>query len=279
MRLFGLYIYNLNSERKKIADSIIAYLERFDIHVVIPLNTAVSLGKNDLGVNEKDFWALPEVIIVIGGDGSLLGAARHTVNSQIPLLGINMGKLGFLAETNQNEIFDALQHLINKDYSIQKRMMLNCYVDGEPVGMVLNDVVLSRHSIARMISIDVFVNDEHIDTYRADGIIVATPTGSTAYSLSAGGPVLGPEMDCILLTPICPHSLSTRSIVLDSNNIVTMKIIAADSDTVLTLDGQKTIKVTTENNILIKKSNNYSNFIKYKQDHFFSTLKQTLSNN
>ena len=245
----------------------------------MPNKIAQQLNRLDLSISDDDFWEKPETIIVIGGDGSLLGAARHTVRSQVPLLGINMGKLGFLAETEQNEVHEAIEHLITNNYSIQKRMMMDCFIDEKHAGTVLNDVVLSRHSIARMISIDVAVNEEHIDTYRADGIIIATPTGSTAYSLSAGGPVLGPELDCFLLTPICPHSLSARSIVLNSNNTVRLNVKVAEPDTVLTLDGQKTIRITTNNSIIIKKSKLYSNFIKYKKNHFFSTLKQSLSNN
>ena len=279
MRRFGLYVYNLNDERKKIVDAIIHMLTASGIEVVIPESIAHLIGRDDFAVQNDVFWNEPEVIIVIGGDGSLLGAARHTINSQIPLLGINMGKLGFLAETEPSMVDEAVNHLIRRDYQVQKRMMIDCFINQNKVGTVLNDVVLSRHSIARMISIDVDVNQESIDTYRADGIIVATPTGSTAYSLSAGGPVLGPEMQCLLITPICPHSLTTRSIVLNSYNTINMRVVAADSDIVLTMDGQKTFQVTTSDLITIKQSESYANFVKYRPDHFFSTLKQTLINN
>jgi len=219
-------------------------------------------------------------VLVIGGDGTILSVARQVAHLSIPVLGINMGRLGFLAEVNPLYYVDALKNLINGNYTIEERTMLEAEVfknDKDPQKLIaLNDIVISKNSFARLLRFNVFVNEEHFGTFQADGAIVASPTGSTAYSLSAGGPLVYPGLDVMLVTPICAHVLSARPLVVAGNDVIRIELDSSHSDIAITADGQDNIKLNEHDIILVKKAPYKTRFIKVENKSFYGVLKDRL---
>lgn len=224
-----------------------------------------------------------DTVIVIGGDGSIIHAAKHAAVSQKPILGINLGRVGFVAGLEPDEL-DKLSDLIEGNFKIEKRMMLEINVkanadDEEQKIFALNDAIISRGVLSRIIDLEVSCNGNKISQYRSDGIIISTPTGSTAYSLSAGGPVIEPRMRCILLTPICSHALFSRSVVFSDNT--NLKISAGDqsdsSEIYLSVDGETSVKLYEDFNVSIKPSNIDVSLIKLKDRDFYKILNEKLS--
>ncbi|PKM50032.1 MAG: NAD(+) kinase [Firmicutes bacterium HGW-Firmicutes-7] len=225
--------------------------------------------------------------IVLGGDGTILHAARDLAAYNLPILGVNLGHLGFLAEVDAMDIFSTLNDLCSSRYTIEDRMMLHTTVEEnnhvKRIGLALNDVVVSRASISRMLGYSVFVNDELVNHYYADGIIVSTPTGSTAYNLSAGGPILAPSNEMIVITPICPHSLTARSLVISSKDQVRINFqhnrISHENDLQITIDGQQVISITNDAEIVIEQSDVYTHLVKLNSVNFYSLLRKKLGSN
>jgi len=206
--------------------------------------TAAELADEGTPVSHRnDLPAQVDLVIALGGDGTLLSVARSAAEAGTPVLGINYGNLGFLTLTPREEIYEALEQVFEGEFTSSSRMMLRASIeraDGSVVSWdVLNDAVVNKTSLARIIEYEVAVNDEFVSRYRADGLIVATPTGSTAYSLSAGGPLIMPEMDALVVCPISPHSLANRPLVLPADAQISVNLITSDQDIVLTLDGQE----------------------------------------
>ena len=278
MQCVGLYVYKTTQSRIEAARLFVRCMTSLGVRIMMKRTLAGEIGREDLGVEADVLWSKPEAVIVLGGDGTLLGAARHALAAQIPILGVNMGKLGFLSEAELYDLPACAARLVAGDYRVEKRMVLECLIDGEVVGTALNDAVLSRHSIARMMTIKTCVDGQLIDVYRADGMIVSTPTGSTAYSLSAGGPIVSPNVSCIVLSPICPHSLSSRSIVVNAECVLSLCAQACEkSDAVLTLDGQKTVAVAKDSAVEIRQCALGAKFIRFEDDSFFRVLRRKLS--
>jgi len=216
-----------------------------------------------------------DCVLVLGGDGTLLRAAGELAHLNIPFLGINMGNLGFLAEVDRGHIESALDKIINGEYIIEKRMMLD---GGE--NSALNDVVIIGNKSMQLIYFDLYVNGLKLTNYVADGMVVSTPTGSTGYNLSAGGPIIEPRADMILLTPLCAHSMRSRSIILSSDDEVVIEITKGKNDEEQAVDavfdGHKRILMKTGDRIRITKSEKSTSIIKISELNFFEILKQKL---
>lgn len=221
-----------------------------------------------------------DLVIAVGGDGTIIHCARHAAAEEKPILGINVGRLGFVAGLETNEL-DMLWKLAEGDYIIENRMMLDVRFEqeGKPVlYQALNDAVLMRGALSNILDFKVNFNGTNVGNYRADGLIVATPTGSTAYSLSAGGPVVEPSLKCLLLTPICPHSLMTRPVVFDSEARLSIQASSSyDSQIYLTLDGDHVIQISDHQNIDICRSDQTARIIKLKQDNFYQIVNDKLA--
>lgn len=221
-----------------------------------------------------------DVVIAVGGDGSIIHAAKHASRYNKPILGINLGRIGFVSGLEIDEIH-LLKRLTDGTYKIENRSML--YVSVEHKDEVkefesLNDIVISRGTLSSIIDIYVSLNDHKMAEYRADGLIAATPTGSTAYSLSAGGPIIDPKMECILLTPVCPHSLSSRPIILDKDQYISISLRLRDEDSVfITVDGRESLRVGEDFKINIKISEKKVRLIKFNNDDFYKVLRKKLS--
>lgn len=202
-------------------------------------------------------WAGADLILALGGDGTLLHAARRAAPLGVPVLGVNLGRLGFLAEVEASELPSMLKRLAQGAYQVEERMMLEATLRGDEPGLsgepllALNDVVLARSTFARMVRIEVRASGSVIGLFAADGLIVATPTGSTAYSLSAGGPIVHPLLDCLVITPICPHSLAVRTVVVRPEETVEVAVAGPAEDLVLTVDGQLSGSVRAGRQVLV----------------------------
>ena len=223
-----------------------------------------------------------ECAVVLGGDGTLIHVARKLAEKKIPVFGINTGNLGFLTHADSGKARTALDSLIAGEYCIEERMMLEASVDGTVFGTALNDVVLTRNGFSRIISVGISVNGKPVCNYRGDGVIVATPTGSTGYNLSAGGPVVAPKTELFLITPICPHSLSARSILLSAEDelhiVIREEKKTQDEEAILTLDGQRAKDLSAEDKIVIRKSGKKAYFIQLNENSFFDALHRKLGN-
>ena len=237
--------------------------------------------------NSADASLIPgdiQCVIVLGGDGTLIQAARDLAQLEIPVFGINLGTIGYLTEIDKEQAFPAIDKLLNDEYYIEKRMILNgsVYRDDTLIysQIALNDIVLARAGSLRIINFDIYVNGEYLITYPADGLIISTPTGSTAYNLSAGGPIIRPQTECVVMTPVCPHVLNKSSVVFGGDDILEIRLNEPRTgieERVVTFDGAHNMELVTGDRILIEKSQLYARFIRIEQHNFLQILRNKLS--
>ena len=219
-----------------------------------------------------------DVIAVLGGDGTILAALNYSLRRDIPILGINLGRVGFLAEAEaEDDIQEKIDRLEKDEFFIEERMLLT--VEGMKGSYALNDVVVARrNAVAGVLSVEMTDNDTLIDRVSGDGIIVSTPTGSTAYSLSSGGPVVAPTLDCLLITPICPHTLNARCVVTGADDVIKLRVLDRSGDACVVFDGWRTFNLGNDTNeITVKKSDKRARFIRFTQRNYFGLLHQKLS--
>jgi len=219
-------------------------------------------------------------MVVLGGDGTFLSVARFIGNRDIPLMGVKFGEVGFLAETTEDKLSDAVTAVLEGKYSIQKRARLDIKVmrnNKQIIDVdVLNDAVINKSALSRLASCAVFLDSTYLTTYRADGLIVGTPTGSTAYSLAAGGPVVHPAVPSIILTPICPFTLTNRPLIIPDSTKIEIRLEGSPEDIILTLDGQEGFEMDPGDKIFIKKSRNDIKMISFENHSYFKILKTRL---
>lgn len=280
MARFGIVVNLTKDKDLKVTSSITQWLQDRNCRVILTTDIANELGKPELGHSLAEMYKQSDFIIVLGGDGTLLGAARQLPWLQIPILGINMGHLGFITEVEIKDIFNSLEKIISKQYRVEDRMMLEVVIIKEEKVVetiyCLNDAGITRGTLSRMVKLKTFINDDYIDTYFSDGLIISTPTGSTAYSLSAGGPIISPGVKVILLTPICPHSLSSRSIVVSDEDRIKIEILDDFQDVYLTSDGQQGHELKSGDRVIIKKAPFSAKLIKVSDRNFYDVLRTKL---
>ena len=232
-------------------------------------------------LDENALFTAADILIVLGGDGTILSVAGRASESQIPILGINLGHVGFLAEVEPDNMDLAISKILSKNYIIENRAMLSGSVirKGDTIASfdALNDIVVSRASFAKLIALSIEANGKQLDSFCADGVIIATATGSTAYSLSAGGPVLSPMLDAIVLTPVCAHNMHSKPMVLPASDVITVSL-SRDStqDSFVSYDGLAAVAVTKGDKIVIKKSDKITRLIKITDNSFYTTVKSKL---
>ena len=221
-----------------------------------------------------------EMIIVLGGDGTLLSVARQVWNKNIPILGVNLGGLGFLTEIALDELYPVLEKVLQDDFEINERDVLNAEVirRGERIAefIVLNDAVINKGALARIIDLETTVNGEYLSTFRSDGLIISTPTGSTAYNLSAGGPIVFPSLHTIIITPICPHTLTIRPIIIPDHVRIRALLKSRDEEVTLTLDGQQGFTLEFEDVVEVRKAEGRILLIKSPYRRYFELLREKL---
>jgi NAD+ kinase len=224
--------------------------------------------------------SLVELIIVLGGDGTLLSVARLIESNNVPILGINLGSLGFLTEVTLDEMYFSLEQIQNNEFTTTQRLLLKAYVsrEEEPIAeySALNDVVITKSALARIIDLQTCINGQYMTTYKADGLIIGTPTGSTAYNLAAGGPIVHPNIQALLMTPICPHTLTNRPIVLPDTSIISITLKSENEDVFLTLDGQVGFALRYQDTVQIKKANHMISLISPPERNYFEVLRTKL---
>jgi NAD+ kinase len=231
-------------------------------------------------VNEEDVAAGVDLILVLGGDGTMIATARMIGDSEVPVIGVNYGGLGYLAEFPIEELFAALESILAGQYKVQKRVMMAVELWRGPElitrNRVLNDVVVNKSALARIIEIEAYLDAQFVNLFRADGLIVATPTGSTAYNLSAGGPVIYPSMNAVVITPICPFTLSNRPLVVPDESTIEVRLMTDKEDVSLTLDGQVGFPLKAFDRIVIRKSKTTFNLMQPPNRNYFDVLRDKL---
>ena len=261
------------------AARVIADLRQRGLAVCLDYATADRLDDRGQCVSKGDLGRHSNLLITFGGDGTLLSVARHAP-SNVPILGVNMGTLGFLTEVSLDEFPSMLERVLAGDYSAEPRVTFDVKVEGPEQDhrtyRVLNDATINKSALARIVEMRVTVSGVFVSNFRADGLIVATPTGSTAYNLSAGGPIIHPMMSAIVITPICPHMLTNRPIVLPDALNVEIRIAATNQEIFLTLDGQEGLPVTADDCIRVRKSANSVKLVRTGEKSYFDVLRAKL---
>jgi NAD+ kinase len=231
-------------------------------------------------IGREDIPTKVEMIIVLGGDGTLLSVARLVGDHNVPILGVNLGGLGFLTEITLEELYRVLEKVVQGDFITDERVVLNASVirRGERMAdfIVLNDAVINKGALARIIDLETTINGEYLTTFKSDGLILSTPTGSTAYNLSAGGPIVYPSLHCIIITPICPHTLTNRPIVIPDDVEIRAMLKTKQQEVILTLDGQQGFTLEFEDIVEVKKAEGHIFLIKSPYRHYFEVLREKL---
>lgn len=273
----------ISKPRKKDAAEILAslvdWLHKRDVEPLMDKETA-GLIDVETYYERQEIAALSEFIIVLGGDGTLLSVARHIGGRGTPILGVNLGSLGFLTEVTLEEMYPLLEEILAGKMRVVERVMLNASIlrDEKEAAryLVLNDVVINKGALARMILMETLVGGKYLNMYRADGLIISTPTGSTAYSLSAGGPIVYPTVGSLIISPICPHTLTNRPIVVPDNMDIEVTLRTENEDVLVTLDGQEGFPLKYMDTIVVKKSASKTKLILSPKKDYYQILRQKL---
>ena len=279
MKSIGIISKPHHAEAKRVLEELVPWLAERGKAVVMDVDTAALVGEAT-GVEKNRLPDEVAMIIVLGGDGTFLSVARLTEGRDVPLLGVNLGGLGFLTEVTQEQVFETLEEIFEGNYGVGERLLLQAHVhrDDERIAeyRALNDVVINKGALARIISLETYVNGAYVNTFAADGIIISTPTGSTAYNLAAGGPILSPELGAIIINPICPHTLTNRPLVLPED--VTVKVIlkAEGEDVLLTLDGQVGFALRYDDVVEVRKAPQTVKLIEPPRRNYFQVLRTKL---
>ncbi|MBM7622770.1 NAD(+)/NADH kinase [Sporohalobacter salinus] len=280
MERIGL-IPNPTKERAiKTVKKVINWLQERGIEYLIEQESAELVDELNKSSSCSRMVDEVDLVIVFGGDGTFLNTARNFANAEIPILGVNLGGLGFLTDIELSKLDSALEDLIANRFEIEERMMLEAEVirKGESIQKVVavNDVVVTKGSFSRIIKLKTYIDGEYLATYPADGLIVACPTGSTAYSLSAGGPIVNPKLNSLIVTPICPHTLSSRSIITAGDEVVEIEVEADHEDIKLTVDGQTGLKLISGDRVKIKHSDLVTRLVKLEDYNFYKILRNRI---
>jgi len=268
------------AEAQRVVRQVVEWLGARGLTVVLEKETAaLVLSTSVTSATKRELPGQVDALIVLGGDGTLLSMARAVGDLGVPILGVNLGGLGFLTATTLEEMLPALEALLAGGMAVEERMMLAVRVvrGGQPTGdyIALNDVVITKSAMSRIIDLAVSVDGRHATAYRADGLIISTPTGSTAYNLSAGGPILFPTMDAVVLTPIAPHTLSNRPIVLPGAQRIDVTL-RVDQEVMLTMDGQVGVPLRERDVVEVQKARARIRLMRFEQKDFFSVLRTKL---
>ncbi len=280
LKKIGIFAKKNHPDVELITADICARLQQEQIEVLLEDSLAEQIGQVN-GTAGDEIPALVDMVIVLGGDGTLISVARQIGDRNIPIVGVNLGQLGFLTEVTRDELPEMLDRIIAEDYQVSDRMMLDAAIrrDGEVVGKftVLNDVVINKGALARIIDMETCVDGRHLSSYKADGLIVSTPTGSTGYNLAAGGPIIYPDINSLLITPICPHMLTNRPIMIWSRSVIEIKVKFQDDVVFFTGDGQVGRKLLPGDIVEVRRSKSRTRLVASPTKDYFEILRTKLS--
>ena len=285
MERIGIIVKQNKPEAITLARNLVEWLQLKKIEVYIEeeikdLFYPPLAGPQLNSVEREEIPIHVEMIIVLGGDGTLLSVARLVGAREVPILGVNLGGLGFLTEITLEELYRVLERVIHEDFVTDERVVFNAAVirRGERIAefIVLNDAVINKGALARIIDLETTINGEYLTTFKSDGLIISTPTGSTAYNLSAGGPIVYPSLHCIIITPICPHTLTNRPIVIPDDVEIRAVLKTRQQEVILTLDGQQGFSLEFEDVVEVRKAEGRILLIKSPYRHYFEVLREKL---
>lgn len=280
IRTVGIVSKPRKEEICAVVPPLLKWLRAHKVEVLIDRETADCCGPAEKAASREDLPGRADLLIVLGGDGTLLAAARLLDDRQVPILPVNLGGLGFLTSVTLDELYPLLEQVLNGKHGISERMTLQAEVfRGNKVierQRALNDAVVSQAALARIIGFDVSVDGNYVARYRADGLIVSTPTGSTAYSLAAGGPILHPSLQAFVITPICPHMLTNRPLVISGSASVEVDFSASEEPVYLTLDGQTGVQLGPNDHVEVTKSANKVKLVRPMDKNYFEILRSKL---
>ena len=280
VRQVGVALKPNKPEAGAVVRDLLTWLRQRDREVLLDPAAAAACPNCGPGLSRAVMVAEADVVVVLGGDGTILSVARLMGARQVPILGVNLGGLGFLTEVTLPELFPALEAVLRDECAVSHRRMLAAEVRraGERVGEyeALNDIVITKTAPSRIVELETFVNGEYVATYRADGLIVATPTGSTAYCLSAGGPILYPTLPALVVIPICPHTLTNRPLVLPDGARVEVVQRSVGEDVHLTVDGQVDVQLQHRDTVVVGRSAHSVTLVKSPKLNYFEVLRTKL---
>lgn len=272
MRKFGIIVNATRDEDLVVTKKVIKYLISLNAEVFVENGINIDGAKN---LSKEDVFKNSDCIITIGGDGTIIHAAKPSAMEDKPIIGINCGKIGFIAELEKDEI-DLLSAIIEDKFDIEERTMLEAKVNDE-IYLCFNDAVIAGGTVSKIMEYTLYYGDKKVSDYRADGMVFSTPTGSTAYNLSAGGPIVDASMNCIIVTPVCSHSLSSKTMVFSNSSI--LRVITKTNECYLTVDGEMAIPIKPNSEIKISNSKQKVKLIKIKNSPFYEVLQTKLGGN
>lgn len=274
-------VLNVNKDKSfPNARKVYDWFQKRGVEVLIEEEAAGMMDLQETGASFSELREKVDLIILFGGDGTFLYTARNFMGSEVPLLGVNLGQLGFLTEIETEELEETMEKLVNGEYEIEKRLLLRIQIEreGETIvdSLALNDGVINRGANARMIGLEININDQFVNSYRADGLIIATPTGSTAYSLSAGGPLVNPCLEAIIVTPICPHTLYVRPLIVSATEKLAVRVSGDSQDMKITIDGNESHTLLAEDRIIIAAAEKTVSLLKLPGKTFYNILQEKM---
>ena len=279
MKRIGIIVKPESPDAQALLQELAPWLRTQGKEPMLDLPTAALAGET-ASYSTKDIATLADMLVVLGGDGTMLAAARLVEGRPIPILGVNAGGLGFLTAVTREEAFTALERVFSKSFSEEERLMLRARVirRGEEVmgASALNDAVISKGALSHMVQLEISINGQFVTRLRGDGLIVSTPTGSTAYSMAAGGPILNPSVHALILTPICPHTLTNRPIVIPQDVLLEVVLVSKDQGAAATFDGQVGIALQPGDTVEIRASNSKTRLIRFPDRSYYNMLSNKL---
>ena len=265
-----------------VLDRIFRFFSERDVQLMLPMHEARFFGCAETYGVENIEQAPADMALSLGGDGTLLGVCHRYGRNEVPVCGINIGTLGFMADIELDELEDRLEKILVGGYYIEQRLLLAGFVKSNGrerfLGNAINDVVVTKGGMARMLRLGLSINETHLMDYKADGIIVASPTGSTAYSLSAGGPIMNPTIQALLVTPICAHTFNMRPRVVNEHDVIHIHIAAVHQDILVTFDGQESFPLLPGDEVVVRKAQQSARIVKFEDQDYYRILRTKLWN-
>lgn len=279
MKTIGILTKPKFPEVRSILKDVVAWLRDRQKDVILDAQTAALIGE-PTSYQKTQLVALSDIVLVLGGDGTMLSAARLVEQRGIPILGVNMGGLGFLTEVGLDQLYPALERVFRSEWVADERRMLRARIHrhGESVAQatVLNDVVVGKGTLARIVELHISIGGQFVTKLRGDGVIVATPTGSTAYSLSAGGPIMVPSVQSLIVSPICPHTLTHRPLLIPIESVVEVILTSKDEGAMATFDGQVGVAIIQGDTVVIQPSDHTTRLIRFPESTYYDVLRRKL---